>query len=145
MKTLLVLETIVTEPLVRLTSSGDLHIDKAGWIRRLIDFEGLHDDLLKLKLDSRYDDWYIVVLEIAKISSNDQLVNFIPKLVVQDENINGEIILELFEYDLGRFSNAYRVFNEKMHPQKSRESRENPPSFCIDHVALSQYSLDLIG
>ena len=119
MKTLLVLETIVTEPLVRLTSSGDLHIDKAGWIRRLIDFEGLHDDLLKLKLDSRYDDWYIVVLEIAKISSNDQLANFIPKLVVQDENINGEIISELFEYVLGRFSNAYRFFNEKMHPQKS--------------------------
>ena len=110
MKTLLVLETIVTEPLVRLTSS-DLQIHKAGWIRRLINFEGLHDDLLKLKLESRYDDWYSVVFEIGKISPNDQLVNFIPKLVVQDETINGEIILELFEYELGRFSktHAYQI------------------------------------
>ena len=103
MKTLSVLETIVTDPLVRLTSS-DLQVDKAEWIRRLINFEGLQDDLLKLKLDNQYDDWFTVVFEIGKISSNDQLVNLIPQLVATDEKINGEIIMELFEYDLGRFS-----------------------------------------
>lgn len=103
MKAFSVLETIVTEPLVRLTSS-DLHIDKAEWIRRLINFEGLHEDLLKLKLDNGYDEWFIVVFEIGKISPNDQLVNFIPKLVVQDANIKSEIIMELFDYELGRFS-----------------------------------------
>ena len=88
---------------MRLTSS-DLQVDKAEWIRRLINFEGLQDDLLKLKLDNQYDDWFTVVFEIGKISSNDQLVNFIPQLVATDEKINGEIIMELFEYDLGRFS-----------------------------------------
>ena len=103
MKTLSVLETIVTDPLVRLTSS-DLQVDKAEWIRRLINFEGLQDDLLKLKLDNQYDDWFTVVFEIGKISSNDQLVNLIPQMVATDEKINGEIIMELFEYDLGRFS-----------------------------------------
>ena len=103
MKTLSVLETIITEPLVRLTPS-DLQVDKAEWIRRLINFEGLQDDLLKLKLDNQYDDWFTVVFEIGKISSNDQLVNLIPQLVAIDEKINGEIIMQLFEYDLGRFS-----------------------------------------
>lgn len=103
MKTLSVLETIITEPLVRLTHS-DLQVDKAEWIRRLINFEGLQDDLLKLKLDNQYDDWFTVVFEIGKISSNDQLVNLIPQLVAIDEKINGEIIMQLFEYDLGRFS-----------------------------------------
>ena len=88
---------------MRLTSS-DLQVDKAEWIRRLINFEGLQDDLLKLKLDNQYDDWFTVVFEIGKISSNDQLVNLIPQLVAIDEKINGEIIMELFEYDLGRFS-----------------------------------------
>ena len=88
---------------MRLTSS-DLQVDKAEWIRRLINFEGLQDDLLKLKLDNQYDDWFTVVFEIGKISSNDQLVNLIPQLVATDEKINGEIIMELFEYDLGRFS-----------------------------------------
>ena len=88
---------------MRLTSS-DLQVDKAEWIRRLINFEGLQDDLLKLKLDNQYDDWFTVVFEIGKISSNDQLVNLIPQMVATDEKINGEIIMELFEYDLGRFS-----------------------------------------
>ena len=88
---------------MRLTSS-DLQVDKAEWIRRLINFEGLQDDLLKLKLDNQFDDWFTVVFEIGKISSNDQLVNLIPQLVATDEKINGEIIMELFEYDLGRFS-----------------------------------------
>ena len=97
------METIVTEPLVRLTSS-DLQVDKAGWIRRLIDFDRLQGDLLKLKLDNKYDDWFTVVFEIGKISTNDQLVNLIPQLVATEEKINGEIIMELFEYDLGRFS-----------------------------------------
>ena len=87
---------------MRLTSS-DLQVDKAEWIRRLINFEGLQDDLLKLKLDNQYDDWFTVVFEIGKISSNDQLVNLIPQLVAIDEKINGEITMELFEYDLGRF------------------------------------------
>ena len=99
----------MTEPLVRLTSS-DLSVDKAGWIRRLIDFEGLHDDLLKLKLDNKYDDWFTVVFEIGKISTNDQLVNLIPQLVATEEKINGEIIMELFEYDLGRFSKILSDF-----------------------------------
>ena len=103
LKTLSVLETILTEPLVCLNAS-DLQVDKAGWIRRLIDFEGLQDDLLKLKLDNGYDDWFSVVYEIGKISSNDQLVNLIPQLVANEEQINGEIIMELFDYDLGRFS-----------------------------------------
>ena len=103
LKTLSVLETIITDHLVRLTSS-DLQVDKAEWIRRLINFEGLQDDLLQLKLDKQYDDWFTVVFEIGKISSNDQLVNLIPQLVAIDEKINGEIIMQLFEYDLGRFS-----------------------------------------
>ena len=102
----------MTEPLVRLTSS-DLSVDKAGWIRRLIDFEGLHDDLLKLKLDNKYDDWFTVVFEIGKISTNDQLVNLIPQLVATEEKINGEIIMELFEYDLGRFSKILSDFFSK--------------------------------
>lgn len=107
LKTLSVLETILTEPLVRLNSS-DLQVDKAGWIRRLIEFEGLQDDLLKLKLDNGYADWFSVVYEIGKISKNDQLVNFIPLLVANKEQINGKIIMELFEYDLGRFSKMIR-------------------------------------
>ena len=88
---------------MRLTSS-DLQVDKAEWIRRLINFEGLQDDLLKLKLDNQFDDWFTVVFEIGKISSNDQLVNLIPQLIATNEKINGQIIIELFEYDLGRFS-----------------------------------------